>query len=160
MKYKAVIFDFDYTLGDCTEGIAASVNHGLKKLGYEAGELEDIRKTIGLSLKETFSCLTGSRDQEEAQRFSVCFKEKSDQVMVDRTRLYPAVRPVFEELRRQGRRIGIVTTKYHYRIDQILDKFFMPWSSWGRTGAKSFIQGTAWWTQRQRPRPLWILPAY
>ena len=49
MKYKAVIFDFDYTLGDCTEGIAASVNHGLKKLGYEAGELEDIRKTIGLS---------------------------------------------------------------------------------------------------------------
>ena len=52
MKYKAVIFDFDYTLGDCTEGIAASVNHGLKKLGYEAGELEDIRKTIGLSLKE------------------------------------------------------------------------------------------------------------
>lgn len=123
MKYKAVIFDFDYTLGDCTEGIEASVNHGLKKLGYEAGELEDIRKTIGLSLKETFSCLTGSRDQEEAQRFSVCFKEKSDQVMVDRTRLYPAVRPVFEELRRQGRRIGIVTTKYHYRIDQILDKF-------------------------------------
>ena len=38
MKYKAVIFDFDYTLGDCTEGIAASVNHGLKKLGYEAGD--------------------------------------------------------------------------------------------------------------------------
>ena len=36
---------------------------------------------------------------------------------------HPAVRPVFEELRRQGCRIGIVTTKYHYRIDQILDKF-------------------------------------
>ena len=82
MKYKAVIFDFDYTLGDCTEGIAASVNHGLKKLGYEAGELEDIRKTIGLSLKETFACLTGSRDQEEAQRFSIYFKEKSDQVSI------------------------------------------------------------------------------
>ena len=48
---------------------------------------------------------------------------ETDQVMVDRTRLYPAVRPVFEELRRQGCRIGIVTTKYHYRIDQILDKF-------------------------------------
>ena len=107
MKYKAVIFDFDYTLGDCTEGFAASVNEGLKNLGYEAGELEDIRKTIGLSLKETFACLTGSRDQEEAERFSIYFKEKSDQVMVEHTRLYPAVRPVFEELRRQGSRIGI-----------------------------------------------------
>ena len=30
----------------------------------------------------------------------------------------------------------------------------------GRTGRKSFIQGTAWWTQRQRPEPVWILPAY
>ena len=43
--------------------------------------------------------------------------------MVEHTRLYPAVGPAFEELRRQGCRIGIVTTKYHYRIDQILDKF-------------------------------------
>ena len=48
MKYKAVIFDFDYTLGDCTEGIAASVNHGLKKMGYEAGELERIRRLLQL----------------------------------------------------------------------------------------------------------------
>lgn len=125
MKYKAVIFDFDYTLGDSTEGIAASVNHGLEKLGYEAGGLEDIKKTIGLSLKETFARLTGSRDQEEARQFCIFFKEKSDQVMVDHTRLYPAVRPVLEELRRQQCRIGIVTTKYHYRIDQILDKFQM-----------------------------------
>lgn len=37
MKYKAVIFDFDYTLGDCTEGIAASVNHGLKKWDMRPG---------------------------------------------------------------------------------------------------------------------------
>ena len=43
--------------------------------------------------------------------------------MVEHTRLYPAVGPAFEELRRQGCRIGIVTTKYHDRIDQILDKF-------------------------------------
>ena len=27
VKYKAVIFDFDYTLGDCTEGIAVSYTH-------------------------------------------------------------------------------------------------------------------------------------
>ena len=125
VKYKAVIFDFDYTLGDSTEGIAASVNHGLEKLGYEARGLEDIRKTIGLSLKETFACLTGSRDREKAQRFCTYFKEKSDQVMVDNTRIYQTVRPVLEKLREQGCRIGIVTTKYHYRIDQILDKFQM-----------------------------------
>ena len=29
MKYQAVIFDFDYTLGDATEAIYAGFVHGL-----------------------------------------------------------------------------------------------------------------------------------
>ena len=37
---KAIIFDFDYTLGDSTEGIVASVNYALEKLGYAAAERE------------------------------------------------------------------------------------------------------------------------
>ena len=36
MRYKGLIFDFDYTLGDSTEGIVASVNYALEKLGYAA----------------------------------------------------------------------------------------------------------------------------
>lgn len=34
--YKAVIFDFDYTLGDSTNGIVLSINHALEKLGFRA----------------------------------------------------------------------------------------------------------------------------
>ena len=51
---KAVIFDFDYTLGDSSNGIALSINYALERLGYEAQKMDAIRKTIGLSLKETF----------------------------------------------------------------------------------------------------------
>lgn len=32
--YKAVVFDFDYTLGDSTNGIVISVNYALNKIGY------------------------------------------------------------------------------------------------------------------------------
>lgn len=32
--YKAVIFDFDYTLGDSTNEIVLSINHALEKLGF------------------------------------------------------------------------------------------------------------------------------
>ena len=65
MKYKAVgYFDFDYTLGDCTEGIAASVNHGLKEMGYEAGELEGYQKDHRPVAKETFALSHRSWDQE------------------------------------------------------------------------------------------------
>ena len=33
MKYQAVVFDFDYTLGDSTEGILSSVRYGMERLG-------------------------------------------------------------------------------------------------------------------------------
>lgn len=58
MDFEAVIFDFDYTLGDSTKGICTSINYALTQLGYEPSELESIRKSIGLSLKETFDNLS------------------------------------------------------------------------------------------------------
>lgn len=122
-KQKAVIFDFDYTLGDSTSGIVLSINHALEKLGYSAKDRESIRKTIGLSLKETFFALTGNHDEEEADLFSNYFKEQADLVMTDHTKLYCDAAEVLQSLKRDGCKIGIVTTKFHYRIEQILTKF-------------------------------------
>ena len=79
----AIIFDFDYTLGDSTKGIALSVNYAISKLGYAEKSIESIKKTIGLSLKETYFTLTGKNDENESQLSSKYFKEKDDRVMID-----------------------------------------------------------------------------
>ena len=121
--YSAVVFDFDYTLGDSTNGIVLSINYALSKLGYGEKETETIRKTIGLSLKDTFKVLTGKEDENEIQAFSKCFKEKADMVMVDNTRIYHGVLESLQSLKVRGYTIGIVTTKYHYRIEQILERY-------------------------------------
>lgn len=123
--YKAYIFDFDYTLGDSTDGIVQSVLYALEKLQEEPKATEEIRKTIGLSLKETYFTLTGSKNEERAEQFAAYFKEKADEVMVASTQIYEPVKEVFSFLREKGCKIGIVTTKYHYRIDAILAKFDM-----------------------------------
>lgn len=120
---KAIIFDFDYTLGDSTNGIALSINYALEKLGYKREELETIKKTIGLSLKDTYRALTQMDNLEEAELFSQLFKEKADQVMVENTQLYKGVKKVLGNLHEKGYKIAIVTTKFHYRIEQILTKF-------------------------------------
>lgn len=120
---KAVIFDFDYTLGDSTDGIVLSINHALEKLGYSTKDRDSIRKTIGLSLKETFSVLTERHDEKEAGLFSGYFKEQADLVMTDHTVLFDDAKEVLQTLKRAGFKIGIVTTKFHYRIEQILDKY-------------------------------------
>lgn len=123
--YQAYIFDFDYTLGDSTDGIVQSALCALSKLGEQPKSTEAIRKTIGLSLKETYFTLAESKDETKAELFAKYFKEKADVVMVDSTQVYEPVKQVLTTLREKGCKIGIVTTKYHYRIDAILAKFDM-----------------------------------
>lgn len=124
-QYKAVLFDFDYTLGDSTDGIAQSVMFALEQLGEQPQELENIRKTIGMTLKEAYRTLTGNMDEERAKLFDQYFRQKADEVMVAGTSLYEPTRMVLESLHAQGCKIGIVTTKGHRRIESILEKFGM-----------------------------------
>lgn len=88
---KAIVFDFDYTLGDSTKGIVLSVNYALEQLGYQSKDEAEIRKTVGLSLKDTFLQLESAGREDEAEQFSVFFKKKADEVMVSNTELYADV---------------------------------------------------------------------
>lgn len=120
---KTVIFDFDYTLGDSSQGIVLSISYALSRLGYEVPGTERIKRTIGMSLKDTYIALTGDEDPEKVRLFSQYFKEKADEVMLDNTVLYEGVADALAGLKQRGFKTAIVTTKYHYRIDQILKKF-------------------------------------
>lgn len=120
---NTVIFDFDYTLGDTTNGIVQSAQYALEQMGEEERTYEEIKKTIGLSLSETYKKLTGNRDEARADRFFDLFKEKADEVMVDSAELYPGVKEMLVELYEQGCRLGIVTTKFAYRVRNIMKKF-------------------------------------
>lgn len=120
MMKKAVIFDFDYTLGDCTEGIVQSVNYGMKQMGLVECGRNEIVKTIGLSLAKTYEKLTGGADKSEIELFEHYFVQKADEVMVANTVVYDGVADMLQGMKRNKIKTGIVTTKYHYRIDHIL----------------------------------------
>lgn len=117
---KVVIFDFDYTLGDSSKGIILSINYALDKMGYTKAREDKITKTIGMSLAKTYTTLTGKNSQEEIKIFERYFKEKADEVMVSNTCLYSGVKKLLGDLHNKGLKTAIATTKYHYRINQIL----------------------------------------
>jgi len=123
MKYKGFIFDFDYTLGDSTKGIVISINFGLEYLGFGKAELYDIKKTIGLSLKNTYQVLTNDLKDENAVIFAKKFMEKADEIMVGSTEMLPYSEKLLKRLKEINLKTGIVTTKLHYQIDRILNKF-------------------------------------
>lgn len=117
---KAVVFDFDYTLGDSTEGIVQSINYAMGRLARGMYGRDDIVKTIGLSLAKAYEVLTGREEPDEVMLFEKYFVEKADEVMVINSVLYPGVVEMLFRLHDRGIKTGIVTTKYHYRIEQII----------------------------------------
>lgn len=121
--YRAAIFDFDFTLGDSAKGIIQCAQAALRALGEPPAREEAIRKTIGLSLKNTCAALTGRDVPAEKELFARVFRETADAVMTPSTELYPGTATLLRELHGRGCKVGIVTTKFHYRIEQILQKF-------------------------------------
>lgn len=73
MNYQAVIFDFDYTLGDATDAIYAGFRHAFSSMGLPVPEREAVRRTVGLPVQEAYSLLTGDRDQARRETFYSLF---------------------------------------------------------------------------------------
>lgn len=123
MRYKTYIFDFDYTLADATPGIVESINYALNQAGLKSENCDTIKKTVGMTLKDTLFELTGVSDEYTIERFVAHFKYMADRVMADNTVLLPDTVFVLSDLKQNGCNTAIVTSKLHYRIDEVLKKY-------------------------------------
>lgn len=126
IRYKALLFDFDYTLADATAGIVASFQYGFEQMGMQHHLVEEIRKTVGMAITDAYVQLTGDHDREHALEFDKLFRIKAGQVMVQNTVLFPDTLNVLRGLRSAGIKTGIVTTKFRIRIDGVFVRFGMP----------------------------------
>lgn len=69
MNYTTYLFDFDYTLADSSRGIVTCFQNVLKRHGYTAVTDEEIKRTIGKTLEDSFSILTGITDAQQLADF-------------------------------------------------------------------------------------------
>ena len=121
-QLQAVIFDFDLTLADSTKAAAACIAYALESLGFEEVPEGSVRKTIGLSLEATLENLTGNTDPEIQTQFKDLFVQHADLVMVGQTEFLEGAHTALLALRDLGLRLAVVSTKYRYRIEAILDR--------------------------------------
>jgi phosphoglycolate phosphatase len=120
LRPQVIIFDFDYTLADSSQGIVECVNYALSRLGLEPIPPARIRKTIGLSLPDTCHALTGRSDL--GQEFTRFFILRADEIMADMTEIMDSVPETIAALKKRGFRLGIVSTKFRRRIETILTR--------------------------------------
>lgn len=119
---KAIVFDFDLTLADSTKGVIECVNFALNGMDLPRVDGERIRRTIGLSLKATFESLAGQKRSGDTDVFISRYVERADQIMADLTVVYDCVPDMAARLIETGFELGIVSTKFRYRIVDILER--------------------------------------
>lgn len=120
--YKAYLFDFDYTLADSSRGIVMCFRNVLAMHGHDGISDESIKRTIGKTLEESFTILTGIDDKEILAAYRKEYVAQADRLMTANTVLFPETLDVLSRLKERGARIGIISTKYRYRIMELLGK--------------------------------------
>ncbi len=122
MKYRAVLFDFDYTLGDSTAPIVDSYTAALTAMGWPAPEREAVRRTVGYTLEDGYTMITGDADEPRRREFFRRFKEHAEPIMTRTTVLCPGAAELLDWLKSGGIPAGIVSTKGGDVIDGIFRK--------------------------------------
>src|SRR5919106_314709 len=89
--FSTVLFDFDYTLADSSEGAIECINFALAEMGLAPVRAEAACRTIGLSLNETFLSLAEHHEPHRCAEFYRLFVARAEEVMSDLTVLYEPV---------------------------------------------------------------------
>ena len=121
--YKAVCFDFDYTLGDSTDSIVAGFAHAMTMLGYPVPDRETVRKTVGYMLEDAFTIISGDDSPENRAKFRPYFVEVALERQRRETTLFPGAVEVLRGLKEQGVLCGIVSSKRGDTIQIIMNRY-------------------------------------
>ena len=111
MGFQGVFFDFDYALGDATEAIVAGFQYGFEQMGLPEPEREAVRHTIGMTLEDGYTTLTGDQRPEQRALFRKLYTEKAGPLQVPVTKLFPGAAERLDARRERGIPVGIVSTK-------------------------------------------------
>lgn len=120
--YSTYLFDFDYTLADSSRGILKCYRHVLSNNGFTNVTDYAIKRTIGKTLEDSFQEMTGINDPERLSAFKAQYVRHADIHMTANTFFFPETKAVLETLKLRGAQLGIISTKYRYRITETFRK--------------------------------------
>lgn len=121
MVFHGVFFDFDYTLGDATEAIVAGFRYAFEKMGLPEPEREAVRHTIGMTLEDGYTTLSGDGRSEQRALFRKLYTEKAGPLQVEITKLFPGAAELLAALKEAGIPAGVVSTKRTDTLTAVLE---------------------------------------
>jgi phosphoglycolate phosphatase len=118
--YAAIVFDFDLTLADSRRGFDECHRHAAQSLGLPVPTAEAAGRTIGTPLPLAFIDLYGAAEADKAEPYVKAYQARADAVMTQLTGMLPGAADALETLSEAGLRLGIVSQKLRYRVEDVL----------------------------------------
>lgn len=141
-EYSLYLFDFDNTLYDTNEGIREILRHALPMVGVEYDD-SMFGEFTGLGMDQVFERYVGDWSLYDRYKDEFMRIVRSDVYMTGTP--FPETERVLRELRNRGRRLGIVSGKMSFKIENLM----------GRDGMLDMIETIVGYgdTERHKPFP-------
>lgn len=123
---KLVIFDLDGTLLNTIADLAQSTNHALAALGYPTHEEEAYNFMVGNGINKLFerALPAADRTEENVLRVRKEFIPYYDRHNADKSRPYPGIPELLNELQAQGVQLAVASNKYQSATEKLIAHYF------------------------------------
>lgn len=123
---KLVIFDLDGTLLNTIADLAQSTNHALQMLGYPTHEESAYNMMVGNGINKLFerALPEGEKTEENVLRVRREFIPFYDLHNADKSRPYPGISQLLEQLQEQGVLLAVASNKYQAATAKLIAHYF------------------------------------
>lgn len=123
---KLVIFDLDGTLLNTIADLAQSTNHALQMLGYPTHEESAYNMMVGNGINKLFerALPEGEKTEENVLRVRREFIPFYDLHNADKSRPYPGISQLLEQLQEQGVLLAVASNKYRAATAKLIAHYF------------------------------------
>lgn len=125
MKYKVALFDMDGTILDTASDIYDCVNIYLEKFGYPKMSLDDVRHAMGGGATAlVHKMLPENISEEDFNAFFAEYIPYYETHGKDKTAPFPGISSLLEDLKKQGTKLVVVSSKPHKGVISLCEHYF------------------------------------
>ena len=124
-EYSTYIFDLDGTLLDTLNDLAVSTNYALHWAGMPEHTVDDVKVFVGNGVKKLIerAMPDGINNPKFEMTYSK-FKEHYIEHSMDTTKPYPGILETLAELKKNNKKIAVVSNKFYDATQKLCSHFF------------------------------------
>lgn len=125
MQYKAILWDLDGTLLDTLCDLTSAVNAAMTTRGYPTHTMDEVRAFVGNGARRLIErAVPPDADSAAVEATLGAFNTYYAAHCHEETAPYAGLLPLLSRLKAQGVRLGVVSNKPHYAVQQLAKEYF------------------------------------